>query len=94
MTIDDGCKDPDDPCVYQIAVRAFTHTLYSITASSAGIITRLQQGVSLMGVLKEGETDYFSVEVSDIGLDGGNLIIGATALTGDPDIYVSMDVNR
>lgn len=82
VTIHDSCLQ----CNYTILVEAFSKTLYSIVATTSDAHTRLQSGVPFQGDVKAGKIKYF---VMDVDTWDQELVISTTALSGDPDIYIS-----
>jgi hypothetical protein len=87
LTITDGCNN----CLYTIGVMAYTHTLYSITASSTASANVLQLGIPQQSFVSEDQYQYFRVDVSS---SAEPLVLSVTAVTGDPDLYVSMTNQR
>jgi hypothetical protein len=83
-----SATDPDfcQDCMYLIGVRAYSHTLYSIVASSETGTTRLQFGIPAQGTVQEGNYQYYSFTVLD---PTQAIVISLTSLTGDPDLFVS-----
>jgi len=80
----DGCIN----CRYIILAYAYTHTLYSIVATTSQSVQRMESGIPVFVSLQQGGWSYYSIYV-DHTTDP--LIISATALSGDPDVYVSIN---
>jgi hypothetical protein len=78
-------------CRYTVMIYSWSHTLYSISGTTSGAIQRLESGVPVLIVLPQGTYGYYSVLV-DHSTDP--LIISATSLSGDPDIYVAMNTTH
>ena len=82
--------EPGDPlyctgCTFYLAVYGYLASSYSIVYSSG--LTSLGCGQSTFGNVGKNLMAYFSYSVG--GDDDGDIEIAMTALTGDPDIYVS-----
>jgi len=81
----------DDGCSYTVKVQAFSHTLFSITATTEDSTTTLQSGVSVFNKLGVDEpAAFYSIKYGGAqGADVGDLLLSVTAFTGKPVLYVS-----
>lgn len=91
---------PDDvsackqfPCMYILGVAGVTDSLYSVsfTTSSSLRNMQLQTGVPVRQQLQKDTPAYFQYQVAQPGL---NLTIVVTAISGDPDLFVSRSVQH
>jgi hypothetical protein len=81
IVIPDTCED----CEYIIGVRAFTRSLYSLTASTGDAVTYLQSGVAHSASVIRGRMEYYAINVP-IGVE---LFIALQDIGGgDPDLLV------
>jgi len=87
ITITNGCSN----CVYTIAVEAYTHTLYTVMGITDNSHVQLQDGVAHSGFSERGKYTYFAIQVDRIDK---LLLVTCTALTGDPDLYISTSIER
>ena len=85
LAIDDGCND----CWYLIGVSAFSHTLYSLSASTVSndTSTWLLDGIPSEGNVKSHSWAYYEYRLKS----AGELDISLTSLSGDPDIYIRLN---
>jgi hypothetical protein len=87
IVISDGCRN----CQYIIAVNCYSHTLYTIVASSTASASVLQSGRPISGFVQQDEWQYYRFQASLAGLP---MILALNSLTGDPDLYVSTTISR
>lgn len=79
---------PNSQCVMSISVVGADEAFYSITATTSGGVTQLINGLAVTGYVAQGSYAYFNFTPPVMG----NLSIFVTALSGDPDVYVSAAV--
>jgi len=74
-------------CSYTIGVNAYTHTLYTILAGTSSAASLLQSGRPVQGFVDGDAWQYYRFECtrSDVPL-----VLSLSALSGDPDLFVSM----
>ena len=85
IVINDVCSSSSG-CDYIIACKAYSKSLFTVSATLHTSMTQLISGVSHRDTV-EGRTYryyYFVVDRSD-----SELVISVTAVSGDPDLYVS-----
>jgi hypothetical protein len=87
IIISDGCNN----CQYTIGVNAFSHTLYTIIASSTSSANILQSGHPQSGFVQSQDWQYYRFYA---GITGLPMTVALNALTGDPDLYMSTTVTR
>jgi hypothetical protein len=80
----DACVDQF--CVYYIGVFGRTNCSYTIIVRNNEVNYQLQDGIPVTASVMRGDYNYFVYGISRPGLE---LSIFLTALTGDPDLYVS-----
>lgn len=78
-------------CEYIVGVYGLSDATYSISASTAEATIPLIQGIPVQRRTEPGNNLYFSTRVENYMVD---LSIAVTALSGDPDIYVSNTTAR
>jgi hypothetical protein len=83
------CVSPG--CVYIVGVFGDTASNFSLVATSSTQSQMLQNGIPVRNWANQGSYQYFSFEVTAVGMD---LAVLVTALSGDPDLYLSRSVFR
>jgi hypothetical protein len=82
-------RQPGQVCSLWITVRGSTYSNtqvpFQITASTSEAVTHLQMGVPSYDVVPRNDMDYFDVVVAE----AQDLSISLTALSGNPNLYVS-----
>jgi hypothetical protein len=73
-------------CKYYIGVYGVTNSTYTLLATTANSTTPLRSGVGIEAWVDQGGWEYFSFAVIEPGM---TLDVTVTALTGDPDLYIS-----
>jgi hypothetical protein len=76
---------PNTPCRIAASVYGYTTASYTLTATSSGGYTQLIAGIPATGFVSAGSYAYFNFTPST----PDNFTIAVTALSGDPDVYVS-----
>ena len=82
-------------CTYRIAVYAWgyaTRFVITVSTSNPNTYTQLIEGVPVQGVVNSGQWHYYSFLQYQPGLP--ILTIVATALSGNPDLYYTVDPQR
>lgn len=79
-------------CSYHIAVLGVVNiTRFSILASSSVAVISMQDGIGLTGAVDEKQWLYYSFALSNSHAD---LTVTVTPMSGDPDLYMSIDDQR
>jgi len=73
---------------YYIAVLAYSTSVYSLVAVTHESSVELIAGVPFSEDLRQNDWEYFYMTITD---DTKDLTITATALIGDPDLYISQE---
>lgn len=76
------------PTVYYLAVYGRTDASFTVTASTADVITTLQDGRPVRGFLEAGGINHYHYT---LGEDYGkkDITINLTPFSGDPDLYIT-----
>lgn len=83
-----ACTNWNGPgsCVFYLGVYAATPTLFTVTVQSGVSVVQMASGTEYSNHLNQGETKYYSIFVDSYY---PQLVVSMTALSGDPDIYIS-----
>ena len=89
ITPSDGYQHTAEAGWFLITVFAEATTTYVISASTSHNPLMLQNGQSMHEKVSENKYEYFKI-IQPVGLD---LHVGVTTYAGDPDLYISCDLN-